>query len=90
MRIPLYLWLTLALSGFAASGIAQANDDAVPSMSVDQYKVAIQGFGLDSSQAEQAAQVAVNKIEERRQRDARPEVTDAFANMQLGFLDMVP
>jgi hypothetical protein len=87
MRIPLYLWLTLALSGFAMSGMAQANDDAIPSISVDQYKVAIQGFGLDSNQAEQAAQVAVSQIEEIRQRDAQPEVTDAFANMQLGFLD---
>jgi len=87
MKVPVYLWLVLALSGFSVSGVAQAEDNAVPVMSVEQYSAAIKSFGLGAAQAEQAARATVNIVEEIRLSAEQPETVDAFASISVDFFD---
>ncbi len=87
MKKSVYLYVVLALTGFTVSGFALASDQVVPEMSVEQYKAAIQSFGLSANQAEQAAHIAVNVIKEK---SSSVDDSNALASVPADFLDSSP
>ncbi len=87
MKKLVYLWAVLTLVGFTTSGVVYANGQAKQLVSVEQYRAAIQSFGVAADQAEKIAQVTVSNIEKMRFDANKKEAVDAFASVPSDFLD---